>query len=243
MHETPIFRTLYEQARKNSRAVASGQAQGSSMKTEKSQRKYQTTKQTTRAFKAKWEQADTTKRRCLIVEAALTLLDEQGLAAVTMRRVASKLGVGAMTLYTYVNSQHDLHQAMVQRGFEMMGENCQEASTLETPQRWRGGALAYLRFAITNPNLYKLMFDVPMQEGDGDLLAAGFAPLVDKVKTRLTDQGLKGKKLDQQAISAAGRYWIALHGLASLAIAERLDVLNQHTEKILDDLLVYVSPD
>ena len=134
----------------------------------------------TRRGARRWAQADADERRRLIVDAALQLLNRHGLDAVTMRRVASQLGVGAMTLYTYVQGQHDLHHAMIQRGFEMMDENCKANSTLNQAQRWRGGARSYLSFAVGNPNLYRLMFDTPMPEGGGDLLAAGFEPLVEK---------------------------------------------------------------
>ena len=37
-----------------------------------------------------------------ILEAAVRLIDEEGLAAVTMRRLANDLAVGTMSLYTYV---------------------------------------------------------------------------------------------------------------------------------------------
>jgi AcrR family transcriptional regulator len=43
-----------------------------------------------------------------IVEAALRVADEEGFEAVSMRRVAKELGVGAMTLYTYVKSKEEL---------------------------------------------------------------------------------------------------------------------------------------
>jgi len=41
----------------------------------------------------------------LIIETALDLLRRRGPQDVTMRRVAARLGVGAMTLYTYIDGQ------------------------------------------------------------------------------------------------------------------------------------------
>ena len=37
-----------------------------------------------------------------VVDAAIALADAEGLGALSMRRLAADLGVGAMTLYTYV---------------------------------------------------------------------------------------------------------------------------------------------
>jgi AcrR family transcriptional regulator len=43
-----------------------------------------------------------------VVQAALTLVDEGGVAALSMRTVAAKLGVEAMSLYRHVSSKEDL---------------------------------------------------------------------------------------------------------------------------------------
>ncbi|KRF20674.1 TetR family transcriptional regulator [Nocardioides sp. Soil797] len=48
-----------------------------------------------------------------VVDAALQLADEQGLAAVTMRAVAEKVGVSAMSVYTYVPGKPELLDLMV----------------------------------------------------------------------------------------------------------------------------------
>ena len=50
-----------------------------------------------------------------IVTAAVDLADREGFAAISMRRVAERLGVGAMTLYTYVPAKSDLLDLMYDR--------------------------------------------------------------------------------------------------------------------------------
>ena len=50
-----------------------------------------------------------------VVEAAIGLADAEGLAAVTMRRIAASLGAGAMSLYTYVPNRDRLIDLMVDR--------------------------------------------------------------------------------------------------------------------------------
>lgn len=50
-----------------------------------------------------------------IVIAAVALADEDGLDAVTMRRVADRLGAGAMSLYRHVSDKNELITAMVDR--------------------------------------------------------------------------------------------------------------------------------
>jgi AcrR family transcriptional regulator len=66
-----------------------------------------------------------------VVEAALTILQSEGLEAVTMRRVAQALDTGAASLYVYVSGREGLLQAMLDR----------VAATIELespdPSRWR----------------------------------------------------------------------------------------------------------
>jgi AcrR family transcriptional regulator len=50
-----------------------------------------------------------------IVAAAIAIADEEGYEAISMRRVAERLGVGAMTLYTYVPAKSDLLDLMYDR--------------------------------------------------------------------------------------------------------------------------------
>jgi TetR/AcrR family transcriptional regulator, tetracycline repressor protein len=49
------------------------------------------------------------------VTAALALLDEQGLSAMTMRRLAASLDVEAASLYAHIGSKDDLVDAMLDR--------------------------------------------------------------------------------------------------------------------------------
>ncbi len=57
--------------------------------------------------------------RNAITRAAVALADEEGLDAVSMRRIAIRLGAGAMSLYWYVQSKEDLYELMFD---EVIGE-------------------------------------------------------------------------------------------------------------------------
>ncbi|WP_306205044.1 TetR/AcrR family transcriptional regulator [Actinoplanes sp. RD1] len=50
-----------------------------------------------------------------VVEAAIAVADAEGLPAVTMRRIATEIGAGAMSLYTYVPDKERLVDLMVDR--------------------------------------------------------------------------------------------------------------------------------
>lgn len=179
----------------------------------------------------------------------MDLLHRRGLEAVTMRTVARSLGVGAMTLYTYIDGQEGLRLEIAQRGFDLLNAGCQAANTLDAPgtaaDKWRGGSRAYVQFAVDNPNLYDLMFHVHPAKGgpDGKFLHGGFQRFLDRVRQHQDDQGLKGPEFERNALKRAERFFITLHGLASLAIAGRLEVLGGDIDRLLDDLLERIAVD
>ena len=53
-----------------------------------------------------------------VVDAAVSLADDAGLDAVSVRRVAARLGVTPMALYRYIESKDDLLDAMADRLYE-----------------------------------------------------------------------------------------------------------------------------
>lgn len=73
----------------------------------------------------------------LIARAAVQIADEQGLDAVSMRRLADRLGVATMALYRYVAGKADIFELMIDAVF---GE-----VTVAEATRWRAVAEEYAR--------------------------------------------------------------------------------------------------
>lgn len=55
-----------------------------------------------------------------IVDAGVRIADAEGIDALSMRRVAAELGVGAMSLYRYVPGKAELLELMIDRAYRMM---------------------------------------------------------------------------------------------------------------------------
>jgi AcrR family transcriptional regulator len=88
-----------------------------------------------------------------VIEAAFQIMDEEGLDAVTMRRVARELGVEAMSLYHYIRDKEDLLDgicAMVMREFRYPGE---DRPWIEVA---RDGAREWRRVLRDHPNVMAL---------------------------------------------------------------------------------------
>jgi AcrR family transcriptional regulator len=74
-----------------------------------------------------------------VVSHAIELADKEGLTAVSMRRLAERLDVGTMSVYTYVPSKHELFDLMVDR---VMGET---EVTYPRKAGWRAKLEAHAR--------------------------------------------------------------------------------------------------
>ena len=104
-----------------------------------------------------------TLSRPLIVEATLTLVDDEGLEALTMPRLAAHLGVGTMSLYRHIAGKDDLLQAVavhVLGGVEVPPG---------APDDWEGRVVAYLRSlrsqALRHPALARILADRGLTAG------------------------------------------------------------------------------
>ena len=73
-----------------------------------------------------------------VVEAATALADREGLAAISMRRLAEQLGVSTMTLYTYVPGKAELLDLMLDAAYQRV----ERADTAGRPWRERLTAVA-----------------------------------------------------------------------------------------------------
>jgi len=50
-----------------------------------------------------------------VIDAAITVAERDGLAELSMRRLAAELGAGTMSLYNHVSDKEDLYDGMVER--------------------------------------------------------------------------------------------------------------------------------
>lgn len=91
-----------------------------------------------------------------IVEAAIELADAEGLAAVSMSRVASALGYTTMSLYRYVTSKDDL--------LLLMQEAASEVPIPEAPETpdWRGGLARWVRSTRAAYREHPWLGDLPV---------------------------------------------------------------------------------
>lgn len=90
-----------------------------------------------------------------IIQAALRIMDEEGLDAVTMRRIGRDLGVEAMSLYNHVQDKEDILDGICEHVLAQFRVP-QVESWVESA---RLGAREFRRLLMAHPNVIRLMTD------------------------------------------------------------------------------------
>jgi AcrR family transcriptional regulator len=119
-------------------------------------------------------------RREQILGAALAIADEQGLDAITMRAVATRIGVTAMALYPHVRSKDDLLDGLVGR---LLTELTRPDPALPWRERLRALGRSAREVAHRHPAVVPLLFARPAITPDAVLV-------VDAIYQALLDAGV-----------------------------------------------------
>jgi AcrR family transcriptional regulator len=150
---------------------------------------------------------------------------DHGLEAVTIRQLAAAVGVSPMTPYRYFKDKEAILAAVRARAFDRHAQALERAYAEGGPDPLvRASAIgeAYIRFALDNPEAYRLMFDICQDdEADHpDLVRAGERSRR-TMSLHLEDEIAAGRlKGDPDFI--AHMYWAALHGALMLHLSRKL---------------------
>ena len=170
---------------------------------------------------------------------AVETIGRDGVDALTLREVGRRLGVSRTALYRHFSDKASLLAAVARDGFQRF--------TADLRKAWADGGgdrraldlmgIAYVRFAVTNPSHYRVMFGDFRDLCDKDpelqaAAAASFDALVEALQS-LQQSGLVRRDEPRQL---AHYVWAVVHGIAMLAIngqlgpypaAHELDALTQ----------------
>ncbi len=93
-----------------------------------------------------------------IVEAARRVLEDEGPAALTMRRLAEELHMQAPSLYKHFSSKADVELALIADGLFSMGDVAHATIRAAAPGRSLRALLeVYRSYSQAHPNLYRLV--------------------------------------------------------------------------------------
>jgi AcrR family transcriptional regulator len=141
-----------------------------------------------------------------VVAAGRRLLEEEGKEALTMRRLAERLGIRAPSLYKHLPDKGALEAAIIATG---LGEAAAafEAAVDGSTDSLPALAAAYRRFALTHPHLYRLMNSGPLPRQH---LPAGLEDRTAAPVLRVAGDQARARAL-----------WAFAHGMVMLELDQR----------------------
>jgi len=164
-----------------------------------------------------------------ILSHAVALFVEEGFTGFSMRKLASRLGVAVVTIYSYFRNKDDLYLAIVVRGLSMLSErmNAKVACADLTPlARVRALITAYVDFGLDEPHIYSLMFTLPVPKYHDyvgtPIEQSALNALIEGVKVvnifRDAERELVKNlpaEAEDFALMRLAYFWIILHGFVS----------------------------
>jgi AcrR family transcriptional regulator len=167
-------------------------------------------------------------RRPAILAAARTLFAAQGVAAVTMRRIAEAVEYTPPVLYGHFRDKADLLRALVQEDSGLFLAALERSARIADPvERIRRMGRQYVDFALAHPHHYRLLFMTELPESElaeaGGSEPAGEDPgrraydlLLGAVRQCLDEGRIPRALGDAERVTQA--LWGAVHGVVSLWI-------------------------
>jgi AcrR family transcriptional regulator len=161
-------------------------------------------------------------RLCAVAERRFV---ERGTDGVSMRQLADELGCSPMTPYRYFKDKQEILAAVRTAAFDRFAA-VMEAAAARSRGDARGMARAvgeaYFRFALAEPDSYRLMFDLsqPDQDRYPDLvraLARARRTMSAYMETLVTEGVLHG-----DPILLGHVFWAGVHGIVVLHLAGKL---------------------
>jgi AcrR family transcriptional regulator len=165
--------------------------------------------------------------RVALLDAAGALLNREGPAALTTRRLAEAAGTTTQSIYTLFGGKEGIVRAMFREGYERLERRLRRVADTDDPlDDLRRQGHAYRAAALASPHYYDVMFGRPVPEftPDDDDLAACATTLVllQRGVQRCIDAHVLVPGADAAFLSRW--LWSVVHGLVSLELAGYLDL-------------------
>ena len=173
--------------------------------------------------------------RAELLHAAVAILNEDGPYALQTRRIASAAGTSTMAVYTHFGGMPALIAAVAEEGLRQFDAAMTIAPTSDPVADLMATGIAYRRYAIERPHMYRLMFGSTSAHGINapahDVLTLSVAEIDDHYpsfahvvrgvhRCMLAGRITAGSPSDDAIVVAiAAQFWSSIHGFVMLELA------------------------
>lgn len=167
-----------------------------------------------------------TEIRQKILDVAREMFVERGYEATTMRAIAEQIEYTPTAIYHHFRNKEALLTELCLQDFRSLAGAFQKIGRIEDPvERLKRTGEAYVRFALTHPMQYQLMFMTmrpPLQDVEktrGNPTEDAYAFLRETCEAVIASGRLRPEFQDPEELAQIA--WSSLHGLMALHIVQR----------------------
>lgn len=142
-----------------------------------------------------------------IIDAAARILERDGREGLTMRAIATELGIRAPSLYKHIANKRQVEVTLMAEALQQQAEMFEKV-VANSDDPVPGIGAAYRSWALQHPHLYTLMNDQPLPREE----------LPDGLEERAVRPLLEALGGDTNRARAA---WAFAHGMVTLELADR----------------------
>lgn len=191
------------------------------------------------------EMLEQTRER--ILDIALEIIIDEGFNNLSVRKIASRLGVTATTIYNYYTNKDELNLMIRMRGFEklhnLLFQGALNLSDLEA--RFAGMIRAYVAFGRSYPSYYDIMFNLhtpkyldyagsdiePVARQEKENALRCLSMFMEPIEAFLPEGGEAKQRFVLYKIV---RFWSDLHGLVTLCNSRLLHEVLENVEDFIE---------
>lgn len=164
-----------------------------------------------------------------VIAAALEIVREGGMPALTARSLASALGCSAKPVFGLFENMQQVQEAVVRAADAEYQSFLAEGMNSGRYPPYKASGMAYIGFARRSPELFKLLFmrdrSAAEQTQSGDESIDGIISLISR-STGLSTEDARLFHLEM---------WIFVHGIASMIVTGYLDWQEDYVSRVLSD--------
>lgn len=169
-----------------------------------------------------------------IVAAALTIVREQGMEALTARALGSRLGSSSCPIFTVFQNMEEVQQEAVLAARALYKEYVGRG--LQENPAFKGVGTQYILFAMQEPKLFQLLF-MTEQENIPDL--AHVLPLIDESYDEILLSIEEGYGIGKSCAEGLYRHlWVYTHGIAALCATNMCRFTGEEIGRMMTEVFI-----
>jgi AcrR family transcriptional regulator len=170
-----------------------------------------------------------------LLHVAVDILNQDGPDGLQTRKIASAAGTSTMAVYTYFSGMPGLIAAVAEEGLRQFDAAMTMPATSDPVADLMATGIAYRRYAIERPHMYRLMFGSTSAHGINapahDVLTLTVAEIDDHYPSfahvvRGVHRSMQAGRIaagsaadDATVVAIAGQFWASIHGFVMLELA------------------------